>query len=643
VSEPLRFVFGLHLHQPVGNFDFVFEQHVRDVYEPFLARADEAGLVPLVLHISGSLLEWLESHPTVGAPFLDRVGRMAADGRVELLLAGMYEPILASLPRRDRAEQIAWLREALLRRFGVAGDGLWLTERVWEPDLAADLAAAGVRYALVDDRHFLVCGFAPEQLHQPWRTEHDGAPLALLPIDERLRYLVPFREPVELAAYLRTLRAAGRPLAVLADDGEKFGGWPGTLDWIWRQGWFARFAATLRELVDAGEVRLVTGAAAVAEVPSGGLAYLPTASYREMETWSLPGDAAARLVRLEESWGHDRLHGLEGPLLRGAHWRNFLAKYHESNRLHKMMVALSRLCRERGDPPDVRRAIGRAQCNDAYWHGVFGGLYLPVLRSALWHQLAVAERELRRGEPLVVEQFDLDADGHDELWVHGESVSVVVSPRRGGAVEVFMRLQDGENLADALTRRREAYHETAVAAAAEAGEYAQPGAPGGPEIERQQRAPGLPPVDACPRALFQDHVLPGALTIEGYTEGHGVPLRTWAAEPMAATVEAAAHAVAVRFTADGFEKRLEIGADGALAATYRWDPAEFPDDAVFAVELSLSRDVGIVCTPPADLWRYEIETVAKSERGLERVRQGTAILARWPAKLGAARLEIPAS
>ncbi len=641
MSGPLRFVFGLHLHQPVGNFDFVFEQHVREVYEPFLARTEEAGLLPLTLHISGCLLEWLESHAAAGKPFLDRVGRLAADGRVELLLAGMYEPILASLPRRDRVEQIGWLRDALRSRFGVAGDGLWLTERVWEPDLAADLAAAGVRYAFVDDRHFLVSGFPPGRLHEPWRTEHDGASLALLPIDERLRYLVPFREPQELAAYLRALRGAGRPLAVLADDGEKFGGWPGTLDWLWRQGWFDRFAATMRGLVDAGEVRFATGAEAVAEVPSAGLAYLPTASYREMETWALAPDAAARLVRIEESWGHDRLHGAEGPLLRGAHWRNFLAKYAESNRLHKMMVALSALCREKGDPPEARRAIGRAQCNDVYWHGVFGGLYLPHLRNALWRELAAAEGELRRGEALAWERRDLDADGHDELWVHGAAFSAVVSPRRGGAVEVCTRFASGMNLADALTRRREAYHVTAVAAAEDAEESVGAGeqAPAGsPEGEERR----LPPVDVAPRALFQEHLLPVALTIEGYADGFGAPLRTWALTPMAADVVATDAAVVIELSGDGLEKRLEFGADGALSGSYRWDPTAFPEDAVFAVELSLPGEVPVTCTPPAEIWRYEIETVAKSERGLERVRQGTAILARWPARLGGARLEIPA-
>jgi hypothetical protein len=36
MTPPIRFVFGLHLHQPVGNFDYVFQQHLDDVYLPFL-------------------------------------------------------------------------------------------------------------------------------------------------------------------------------------------------------------------------------------------------------------------------------------------------------------------------------------------------------------------------------------------------------------------------------------------------------------------------------------------------------------------------------------------------------------------------------------------------------------------------------
>ena len=97
--EPLRFVFGLHLHQPVGNFDKVFSQHVEDVYRPLLDRLAGRGFLPVVLHLSGPLLEWLERHETA---YLDRIGELAAQGRIEMLLSGLYEPVLASLPRADR-------------------------------------------------------------------------------------------------------------------------------------------------------------------------------------------------------------------------------------------------------------------------------------------------------------------------------------------------------------------------------------------------------------------------------------------------------------------------------------------------------------------------------------------------------------
>src|SRR5215212_3897960 len=351
---PIRFAFGLHLHQPVGNFDHVFAQHVDDVYRPLLDALTEREFLPVVLHLSGPLIEWLETHEPA---YLDRLGRLAADGRLEILLAGFYEPVLASLPRADRVEQIHWMHETVRRRFGVDARGLWLTERVWEPELAADLADAGVRYALVDDRHFLVTGFAADQLHAPFWTESDGKRVALFPIDERLRYLIPFRPPEETADYLRQLRAAGHQLAVMADDGEKFGGWPGTKEWVYERGWLDQFMDTMSGLIERGEVQLSTLTDALEHVPSGGIAYLPSASYREMEGWSLPPDAALRLIHLERDLGETRISGPDGALIRGAHWRNFLVKYSESNRMHKKMQALSLLLRNKGDLPSARRAI----------------------------------------------------------------------------------------------------------------------------------------------------------------------------------------------------------------------------------------------------------------------------------------------
>jgi len=630
--KPLKFVFGVHIHQPVGNFDHVFEQHVRDVYRPFLDRLVAERALPIALHVSGPLLEWMDTH---GSDWLDLVGRLAADGRVELLLSGFYEPILAVLPRADRLEQIAWMREWLQRRFGVAPTGLWLTERVWEPDLAGDLAAAGVGYALVDDRHFLVTGFRRDDLFAPYYTEHDGRRLGLLPIDERLRYLVPFRPPHETAEYLRSLQAAGRPMAVLADDGEKFGGWPGTKEWVYEKGWLDQFLAMLNGLREAGTIELVTPGAALRDVPSGGLAYLPSASYREMELWALPPEAATRLAALEHELG-PRLEGPDGALVRGAPWRHFLVKYAEANRMHKKMVAVSGLCRARGDPPAARRAVGRAQCNDAYWHGVFGGLYLPHLRAALWRCLAEAEGLLRAGEAPAFEWLDMDADGHQELWVHAAAFSAVVRPA-GGLVVELTRFAEGVNLADVLTRRREAYHDAALAAGAARAQGGE-GTASIHDIERGLRLDVLPAFDAEERALFVDRVLPPALTREAYARGDASPLRSWARVGFEPAVSVRADAVELFLTAPDLEKHFTFHADGRIEAAWHWDPGAWPADAWFAPELSLARVPPLTVDPQVEVWSYPITTVSKSERGFDETLQGEAVTPRWPVNAGRARL-----
>jgi hypothetical protein len=501
-----------------------------------------------------------------------------------------------------------------------------------------------VQYVLVDDRHFLVTGFSSEQLHAPYWTESGGKRVALFPIDERLRYLIPFRPPEETAAYLGELRERGHRLAVLADDAEKFGGWPGTKEWVYQRGWLDQFMGAIRGLVERGEVRLSTFAEALREVPSGGIAYLPTASYREMESWSLPPDAALRLARLERDLGEERMSGPDGALVRGAHWRNFLVKYSESNRMHKKMLALSALCRRASDPPEARRAIGRAQCNDAYWHGVFGGLYLPHLREAIWRNLSEAEGRLRHGEAFEWEVFDFDGDGHEEVWVHSDQFSAVVSPWRGGALEEHTVFRTGINYAATLTRRLEAYHITAVEQheAAQGGD----GAPSIHDIEDGIRLDERPPVDRDDRALFVDRVLTRGVSLEAYARGDYQPVRSFARVPAAYVIARSGDAVEVHCTlsvgtnAGPLAKTLRFTPDGGIVVSYAWDPSIGSEQDLFATELSLFRPIEISGDPAPEIWVFPVETVAKSERGLDRTLQGESITLRWPLALGTARVTI---
>lgn len=315
--------------------------------------------------------------------------------------------------------------------------------------------------------------------------------------------------------------------------------------------------------------------------------------------------------------------------------------------MHKKMLALSALSRERGDPPSARRAIGRAQCNDAYWHGVFGGLYLPFLRAEIWRNLAEAERELRQHESLQWESLDIDHDGYTELWIHSPRFSAIVSPARGGAVEELTRFALGENLADTLTRRREAYHVTAFEASDTRTEVANDAtetesAPSIHDLEASLALGELPPVDRDDRALFVERIMPAAVTIESYARGDYAPVLSMARVALTMAVEASDTSIAIRLTApdQSMSKELTFFPDGGVRANFSWDSAAFPADAWFTTEISVSRPHLLRTEPKAEVWQHPIETVAKSERGLDRTLQGTSYLVRWPMRAGSGEVEL---
>lgn len=645
--DALRFAFAIHLHQPVGNFGHVFEDHLTGVYRPLLDALHAHGTYPISLHLSGPLLDWLED----GAPeFLDDLGARAAHGQIEFLASGRYEPILAALPAEDRVEQVEWMRADLRSRFGGEANGLWLTERVWEPDLAADLARAGIEYTLLDDRHFLTCGLEREELDGVFTTESGGGRLRLLPIDERLRYLIPFRPANEIADFFAGLRHGGQRQVVLGDDGEKFGGWPDTRDWVYG-GWLDAFLEALNAGRERGELELVTTREA-ASGPSVGLVYPATGAYREMEEWTLPRPAAQRLARLVATTSDG---GGVDPLIRGGHWKGFLRRYPESNRMHKMALRLSALCRDRGGPPEARRAIARAQCNDAYWHGVFGGVYLPHLRQAIWRELAAAEQRLREEEGIACEILDFDLDGHDEIWIHSARSSVVISPARGGAIEILTIFRDGVNYVDVLSRRLEAYHrdpsESGVrregAGAVPRG--ARTRSDGVASVhDRASEAPVAPAPDGIPLALLQEIAV-------APPNGPGTRERSvianWRPHPFRLVREPAAEAGRIRFhlrSEDGFprlDKELEIHDDGRIEATLDWSAADLPADGVVVTRLPLAHPMRVApgategpCAPRES--RTRIVTLARSERGFEEVDQGELIELAFPASAGRARVSL---
>src|SRR4051812_50008740 len=91
----LRLIFALHNHQPVGNFDGVFEAAYRDSYSPFLDVMEEYPDIPFVLHTSGPLMEWLaERKPE----YVGRVRALVEEGRGGILRGGVFLAILTLIP-----------------------------------------------------------------------------------------------------------------------------------------------------------------------------------------------------------------------------------------------------------------------------------------------------------------------------------------------------------------------------------------------------------------------------------------------------------------------------------------------------------------------------------------------------------------
>jgi len=500
LTDRLRFLLVIHNHQPLGNFDDVIQALTDRAYRPFLEAIRARPSLKLTLHLSGPLLLWMERQ----APdYLDLVGELVQRGQVELLLGGLYEPILAAIPHDDRVAQITLMGERLRSRFGVRPRGLWLTERVWDSAIIPALADADVAYVLMDDRAFLASGFASDRLHDYYLTEADGRTVAVFPIDKALRYLIPFRPTVELESHLRWIAQAGGRLAIAADDGEKFGGWPGTSKWVYEEGWLKGFLDLLEGASD-WLVSQTAGEALEALRPAG-LCYLPTSSYMEMEEWTLGPEGGCRFAELRTRLGTDAERFAAH--IRGSHWKHFLVRYPEANRAHKKGLALSGLLPDRRRAKPARDELLAAQCNDGYWHGIFGGVYLPHLRHEIWRRLARAEAWVRRRQRLEVEARDLDCDGSPEVWVHGKSFSAQVQPHKGGRLVEWTDFAGEVNFLNTLTRRPEAYHDAIRRFAAQPGGEAQAGIPGIHDLKREAPADLADALayDPWERASFLDH------------------------------------------------------------------------------------------------------------------------------------------
>jgi len=428
--ERVNFIFVLHFHQPVGQLKWVNDRVFENSYKLLLDIFKEFADLKFTIHISGPLLQYMMEYYS---DWLDEIAKLNQYGVFEFLAGSLSESILPLIPYDDRVEQIREYIRLFEKIFGFKPKGLWLPERVWEPSLPEPLAKNGIEYVFIDDSTLYRSGRgSPDNLYA-WITEESGYKLKVFFIDTGLRYILPWKSSGEVVNYmLSKADVEGNRVLVWGSDAEKFGEWadPG-----WSRWWLRTFLNDLRMLRD--RVTMIHPSEYLLKHGVKGLIYLNTGSYDKMLEWS------------------------------GGFFRNFLVKYRESNNMHKKMLWVRKKLLEMPyRDEDAWRHYYLAQCNDVYWHGLFGGIYLSHLRQAVYENLLTAERIAEERinyysvEP-VIHKTDFDYDGRDELLIERKNVNVYIKPDDGGTVFEFDVKTPGfeHNVQDTMTRYMESYLE----------------------------------------------------------------------------------------------------------------------------------------------------------------------------------------
>lgn len=689
--KSVTFCFGTHNHQPIGNFDYVFEEAFEKSYKPFFEMA-KIHQVKFSTHFSGILLQWLvENKPQ----YISMLREMITSGKLEMIGGGFYEPILAVINDRDKHSQITKLTDYIQEHLTYNSTGLWLAERVWEQQLATPIAKVGMKYVILDDTHFRAAGLTDSDLTGYYLTEDQGNTIAVFPISKALRYTIPFQSVDDTIKVLREAASeSGDHIVTFADDGEKFGVWPQTFDHVYGEGWLEEFFTKLNE--NASWIKMMHFSEALKAHKPKGRIYLPNASYAEMMQWALPSaDANARYESFVHELEKEPNHQEDLQFVRGGFWRNFFVKYPESNHLHKRMLSTS----HRFDSldlidTDVSEAYDHllaSQCNDPYWHGVFGGIYLPNLRHEVYSNLITAETELdqiEKKDAVQSEVFDLNCDGTNDVVISNKALTIILDPTRGGCISELSVKNKAFNITNFINRQPEAYHEKLKNASL--GDTPSSGSTSIHDVvvTKEEGLENHLVYDWYRHGSFIEHFLSRDITIEDFASQKFLEYGTFFKTTIEPSIETTIDNIIISFENEGsvfhhnasrsvfLQKKLTVGYDSSeLQFEYlienrsdelldlnfgsEWTFGLLSGDAhdryYASPEIEMSdeekqlRSTGEILSAKqislTDEWsglrieleseescrilRAPIETVASSEAGFERVYQGSIVLLAW--------------
>ena len=686
MANQVRLVLALHNHQPIGNFDHVFEQAYQDSYLPFLEVFTRFESLRTSLHVSGSLIEWLDAnHPD----YLDRLSELVARKQVEIIGGAFFEAILAMIPPRDRVGQIRSYTHWLEDRLGATIRGMWIPERVWEQSYTRDLVDAGIEYIILDDYHFKNAGLEESDLYGYYVTEDDGRLLSVFPGSERLRYTIPFADPHQTIDYLAGIsRQHQDAVAVFGDDGEKFGTWPGTKKHVYQDGWLERFFNAL--LQNQHWIQVTTLAETIDHVAPVGKIYLPDSSYREMTEWVLPTPQLTEYERIGHEMEHDPRWPVLKRFMRGGFWRNFKVKYPESDEMYSRMMMVSRRLEravESGAQGELveqaRIELYRGQCNCGYWHGAFGGVYLPHLRNAVYQHLIAADNLLdrisgRTAGWIEAAAADYNFDTRQEVQLANDRMVALFAPSCGGQLYELDVRSIRHNLLATLARRPEAYHRKVLAGAG--GDQGQVSSIHDRIVFKQQGLEQRIQYDDHLRKSLLDCFYGNDATLEAVASGQAQQQGDFLNGVYEARIRRNPDRIQVQMVRDGhalghairITKGVTLAAGGStLEIAYLLEGLPPNQPLHFAVEMNfaglpsgaddryfydanhnrlgqlgsklnlvdvselglvdewLGIDVSLRAGAPTSFWTYPIETVSQSESGFELVHQSVVVQPHW--------------
>ncbi|MDD5005141.1 MAG: DUF1926 domain-containing protein [Candidatus Omnitrophica bacterium] len=655
-DKKVNLLIAIHCHQPVSNFAGIFQDAFEKSYLPFLDVLEDFNNIKASFHYSGSLLDWLiQKHPE----FIERLKLLVKEKRIEIIGGGYYEPILTTIPFRDAIGQIEMFREKIKEIFDCEFKGAWLTERVWEPKLPYILNEAKVNFTIVDDSHFKNAGKDPEKLNGYYLSEDESKTVLIFPGSERLRYLLPFKLPHEAINYLRErLNSQGKDLTItFADDGEKFGLWPGTNKWVYREGWLHNFFAALEESKE--WINTLTFSEFIKRSGPTDRVYLPCASYREMQEWS------------------------------GGFFRNFFVKYPEANNMQKKMFFVSDRLNELEKKNSasantlaiIKKHLYMGQFNDAYWHGIFGGLYLNHLRSGVYEHLIKAENlieEIEKYHQNMI-QCDFDKDGKEEIIIFNKKMRLCFRPQEGATISEWDDKLKCFNLTNTVSRRFEHYHKNLKEKLQQAANIEnQGGEPKSIHDQKQIKDTDLDKFliyDRYSRYSLRDYLLEPNTKLDDFyratfkeiaqmgdvvydftnksdnkksiLEFSRKEVIDLCPVKLTKTVTITDNLISVDYLLENFGvKRLDFlfGAefnfslyDSGLCVA----PAEEKSVSRFVVnDLWKEVQLEFSLSPSAGIWSFPVETVSDSESGVEKTYQELCVFFNWPVSLDNSKLKL---